>query len=139
MGLNQSVIKKTLCKGNIFYFTPYARQLVGKTKPQITPEAFVYFGSYIEEKMSSISLHLGQVGRCLMISTSFRSIVISDSCSFTFLVVGIIRSSGLWNGWPPWVTTSQTGASRWCGHRDFIDYSSTGNPHLFSNPIVIDK
>jgi hypothetical protein len=51
--------------------------------------------SYITEVtlkkiISSVSLHLGQVGRCLMILTSSRSIVISAGCSFTFLIVGIL-------------------------------------------------
>ena len=46
--------------------------------------------------MSSACLHLGQLGRCLMILTSFRSTVISDGCSFTFLVVGIITILSPW-------------------------------------------
>jgi len=36
---------------------------VGKTKSQITPEAFVYFGSYIEEKNVISQLALGASGQ----------------------------------------------------------------------------
>jgi hypothetical protein len=36
---------------------------VGKTKPQITPEAFVYFGRHIEEKNVVRQLALGTTGQ----------------------------------------------------------------------------
>jgi hypothetical protein len=36
---------------------------VGKTKPQITPEAFVYLGSYIEEKNVVSQFALGTAGQ----------------------------------------------------------------------------
>ena len=55
--------KESVLKGNIIYFTPYARQLVGKTIPQIALEAFVYFGSYIEENNIVNEFTLGARGQ----------------------------------------------------------------------------
>jgi hypothetical protein len=41
---------------------PHAPQLAGKTKPQVTPAAFVYFGSYIKEKNVVSQVTLGTSG-----------------------------------------------------------------------------
>lgn len=47
----------------VLRITPYARQSVDKTKPQITLEAFVYFGSYIEENNVINQFTLGARGQ----------------------------------------------------------------------------